>query len=158
MQRRDVDELLGIFGDPDVMAAFATGPFGRADMIRWIGRNLAHQERHGYGLFSVVLKANGRIIGDCGLEHRLIRGEPEVELGYDFRRACWNRGYATEAATAVRDYAFKDLKLTRLVSLIRSGNGASKRVAEKVGMEHESDFVESDVAYSLYALARDGCA
>jgi RimJ/RimL family protein N-acetyltransferase len=156
MQRQDLDGLLEIFGDPTVMAAFAAEPFDRADMLRWIERNLAHQESHGYGLFSVVLKASGRIIGDCGLEHRLVRGAPEVELGYDFRSACWNRGYATEAAAAVRDYAFRDLQLGRLVSLIRSANGVSKRVAEKIGMARESDFVENGVAYSLYALACDG--
>jgi ribosomal-protein-alanine N-acetyltransferase len=106
------------------MAAFESKPFGRPEMARWLDRNLTHQERHGYGLFSVIHKDEGQIIGDCGLEHRDIRGGAEVELGYDFCSAYWNRGFATEAATGVRDYAFGNLKVDRLVSLIRSGNVA----------------------------------
>ena len=47
----------------------------------------------------------------------------------------WNQGYATEAACAVRDYAFTTLRLPRLVSLVRPGNRASARVAEKVGLK-----------------------
>ena len=153
MRSGDADELLRVFGDPNVMAAFEHAPFGQAEMARWVERNLTHQRRHGYGLFSVVLKASGRIIGDCGLEHRDIRGRPEVELGYDFCSDYWGLGFATEAAAAVRDHASADLKLTRLVSLIRSGNAASRRVSEKTGMRWEMDLTENDVAYSLFAKA-----
>ena len=74
MRWEDVDALLTIFGDPKVMAAFSSEPFGKPEMARWVERNLAHQQRHGYGLFSVVHKDEGQIIGDCGLEHRDIRG------------------------------------------------------------------------------------
>jgi RimJ/RimL family protein N-acetyltransferase len=127
MRTEDADDLLAIFGDRRVMAAFEISPFDRAQMERWVQRNLDHQRQHGYGLFSVILKENGLLVGDCGLEQIDIG----VELGYDFRSDYWNRGLATEAAGAVRDFAFGDLGLPRLVSLIRAGNGASRRVAEK---------------------------
>jgi len=107
-------------------------------MEQWVQRNLAHQEANGYGLFSFILKSNGLLIGDCGLERMEIQGTQTVELGFDFRSDHWNRGYATEAATAVRDFAFDQLRLPRLISLIRVGNIASKRVAEKVGMSLNS--------------------
>jgi RimJ/RimL family protein N-acetyltransferase len=55
-------------------------------------------------------------------------------LSYDLRSDYWHQGLAIESATVVRDYAFKTLKLPRLVSLIRKGNEASRRVAERVGM------------------------
>ena len=153
MRWEDVHGLLAIFGDPTVMAAFSSEPFGKPEMARWVERNLTHQQRHGYGLFSVIHKIDERIIGDCGLEHRDIRGRAEVELGYDFCSAYWNHGFATEAAGAVRDYAFGNLKIDRLASLIRSGNVASRRVAEKIGMQWEADFVDNKVAYSLYVAA-----
>jgi ribosomal-protein-alanine N-acetyltransferase len=121
-------------------------------MKRWIDRNLQHQERYGYGLFSVLHKADRRIIGDCGLEHQDIGGAPEVELGYDLHSDYWNQGLATEAARAVRGYAFAELKLPRLVSLIRQGNAASARVAEKVGMRWEADIVQDGTEYWVYAL------
>lgn len=63
-----------------------------------------------------------------------LRGEPEAELGYDLRSDHWGQGQATEAAGAVREYAFGRLELARLVSPIRRDNRASQRVAEKVGM------------------------
>lgn len=154
MRLEDVDDLLRLFADPAVMAAFESDPFDRPRMERWVRRNLAHQARYGYGLFSIVLKADGTLLGDCGLEH-LEDGTGEVELGYDLRRDYWNRGLATEAAAAVRDHAFRVLELPRLISLIRQGNGASRRVAEKIGMRHEADVERDGRRYWRYALARD---
>jgi RimJ/RimL family protein N-acetyltransferase len=130
----DVEGLLGIFGDPVVMAAFDEAPFDREQVRSWLERNLDHQRKHGYGLFAVCLKDDGRLIGDCGLELMEVADEQVAELGYDFRSDYWNQGYATEAACAVRDYAFTNLRLPRLVSLIQLGNPASERVAEKTGL------------------------
>ncbi len=134
MVSEDTDALLRIFAAPGVLAAFDTEPFDRRQMEGWVQKNLVHQERHGYGLRSVLHKATGELIGNCGLTQMAIGNATVVELGYDFRRDYWNQGLATEAAMAMRDYAFQVLQLPRLVSLIRRGNQASQRVAEKVGM------------------------
>ena len=131
----DLEGLSGIFGDVAVMAAFGEAPFDREQTRGWLERNLEHQREHGYGLFAVCLKSDGRLIGDCGLELMEVTGEQVAELGYDVRSDRWNKGYATEAACAVRDYAFTTLRLPRLMSLIRPGNEASARVAEKTGLK-----------------------
>jgi RimJ/RimL family protein N-acetyltransferase len=154
MEAGDCLDLLMTFGDPKVMAAFGVEPFHEPEMKRWIVRNLEHQARHGYGLFSVIHKADRTLIGDCGLEHREIEGAAEVELGYDIRSEYWNRGLATEAASAVRDYAFQRLEQSRLVSLIRRGNGASVRVAEKIGMRRSAEVLQGETRYWVYALER----
>lgn len=146
----DLDALIAIFGDPVVMAAFASQPLSREQVQGWLSRNLAHQLEHGYGLFAVCLKSDGRMIGDCGLELMELDGEHVAELGYDFRSDCWNRGYATEAAAAVRDYAFDVLGLTRLASLIRPGNEASARVAEKAGARNTGSIERDGRTYLLY--------
>lgn len=122
MEPGDVDALLSIFADPKVMAAFRSAPFNREQMQRWVQRNLQHQVEHGYGLFSVILKSEGVLIGNCGLEQMMVDGVPVVELGYDFHSDYWNQGYATEAATAVRDFAFQKLPMAQVISLIRVGN------------------------------------
>jgi RimJ/RimL family protein N-acetyltransferase len=70
-----------------------------------------------------------------------IAGRPEIELGYRLARLAWGRGYATEAAHAVRDLAFTTLGLKRLIAMIDPANGASIRVAEKIGMQYEKDIV-----------------
>ena len=148
MRAEDREGLLGVFGDPRVMASFGVPPFAAAEMDRWIERNLEHQRTYGYGLFTVILRADGAVIGDCGLEH-IDLGR---ELGYDLRSAHWGRGLATEAATAVRDFAFGVLGLSRLVSLIRVGNDASRRVAEKIGMTSAEETERGGVRYRLYSI------
>lgn len=152
MLATDIDDLHLIFTDLKVMAAFNHDPFTRAQMQRWLGRNLDHQDEFGYGLFSVILKETGTLIGDCGLEQMEDMGA--AELGYDFRSEFWNQGYATEAAQAVRDFAFEVLQLPQLISLIRVGNVASKRLAEKVGMTLVEEFTRYDTCYWKYALKR----
>ena len=155
MQAADFDALLVIFTDPKVMAAFDSPPLDRTQMAGWLQRNLDHQAQYGYGLFSVFLKADDSLIGDCGLEVMDVDGTRVAELGYDLRSEYWNQGLATEAARAVRDYAFHVLGLPQLISLIRVGNGASQRVAEKVGMQCVSEFARYGHRYWKYALERE---
>jgi [ribosomal protein S5]-alanine N-acetyltransferase len=153
MLASDFDALLLIFTDPKVMAAFDHPPFTYEQMSRWLNRNLDHQREFGYGLFSVILKETGELIGDCGLE--MMEDMGAAELGYDIRSDHWNQGYATEAATAVRDHAFDVLKLPQLISLIRVGNVASKRVAEKIGMTLAEEFARFDIRYWKYSQRSD---
>ncbi len=151
----DLDDLLLIFSDPKVMESFGGGLFDRTKMEKWIRRNLDHQDRYGYGLFSVILKESGELVGDCGLEHMEVDGMPEVEIGYDFLSSYWGRGLATEAASAVRDYAFHQLRLQRVISLIRPDNPASMRVAEKMGMVREKEWTRGDINYFVYSQSRE---
>ena len=83
-----------------------------------------------------------------------LEGEAAAELGYDFRSDYWNRGFATEAAFAVRDYAFQELQLQQLISLIRTGNEASRRVSEKIGMHFEEDLILNGISYWKYTAER----
>ena len=152
MKSSDLDDLLKIFGDPKVMASFGGATFNREQMQGWMQRNLEHQNRYGYGLFSVILKSEGLLIGDCGLEHMDLDGDQATELGYDFRSDYWNQGFATEAATAVRDYALDVLHLPRLISLIRVGNAASRRVSEKIGMRFVAEITQNGISYWQYAI------
>lgn len=152
MRADDVDALLTIFADPRVMASFGVAPFNREQMAQWVERNLQHQAEHGYGLFTVIHKTDSLVIGDCGLEQMALDGEPIVELGYDIRSDYWNQGFATEAACALRDYAFGVLRLPQLVSLIRVGNLGSRRVAEKVGMRFAAELTRYGRPYWKYVI------
>ena len=154
MQATDLEALLYIFTDPKVMAAFESAPFDHHQMSKWLQRNLDHQAAWGYGLYAVILKTNGLLIGDCGLEVMDVDETQIAELGYDFRSEYWNQGFATEAALAVRDYAFNILGLPQLISLIRVGNVPSQRVAEKIGMEHISEFTRYGHRYWKYGIKR----
>jgi RimJ/RimL family protein N-acetyltransferase len=81
-----------------------------------------------------------------------VDGQSVAELGYHFRSAYWNQGFATEAAAGVRDYAFGVLQLPQLISLIRVGNLASQRVAEKMGMRLVEEFSRYQIRYWRCAI------
>jgi RimJ/RimL family protein N-acetyltransferase len=79
----------------------------------------------------------------------------EVEIGWLLAREHWGDGYATEAAVAARDWAFTELGLPRLVSLILPGNDRSVRVAEKLGETYERDVTTIHGQTTLlFAVAR----
>lgn len=137
----DLDALAAIFADP-VMMEYYPHPFSREESADWIARWRSLYAARGFGLWAMELRETGELAGDCGLIPQIVEGAPEVEIGWHVRRDLWNRGLATEAAGAVRDYAFGRLGLVRLISLIRPENGASRRVAEKIGMT-----VEKEVAH-----------
>ena len=158
MKYPDIEDLSKIFGDPVVMDSFGVPPFTREQMTAWLQRNLDHQDQHGYGLFSVILKSEKQLIGNCGLEHMELSGNPAVELGYDFRSDYWGQGYATEAAAAVRDFAFDRLQLPDLISLIRVGNEASRRVSEKIGMSLADEISPGEIPYWVFAVERNANA
>ena len=154
MKITDVDAMLRIFADPLVTASFGMPPFERRQVRQWVERNLSHQSKFGYGLASVILKHNNLLIGDCGLEHADIDGEMVPELGYDFLSDYWHKGLATEAARAVIDYAFVELKLSQVICLIRIGNDRSRRVAERVGMALISELNRYGNKYWRYGIER----
>lgn len=83
---------------------------------------------------ALILKESNVLIGFCGFIHQTIDGDQYIELGYRLDEPCWGSGLATEAAGAVRDYAFNVLQIPLLVSIIHYQNHASKRVAQKIGM------------------------
>jgi [ribosomal protein S5]-alanine N-acetyltransferase len=155
MTKSDIGDFVRVFADPKVMAAFDVASFNREQLEQWIQRNLTHQNNFGYGLFSVILKINGLLIGNCGLLRMEIGGVEAVELGYEFRSDYWNKGYATEAAGAVRDFAFHQLHLPRLTSLVRDGNLGAMRVSEKIGMTRAAEITHNDRHYWQYIIERN---
>lgn len=135
----DQPALLRVFGDPEVMR-FGDGAQPPEYVDGWLTSCSHSYERRGYGPWAMVEKGSDEMIGYCGLFYYPdINGRPEVEIGYRLARAWWGRGYATEAVTAARDYAFHTLGLPRLVALIDPTNTSSIRVAEKAGMRHKGE-------------------
>ena len=149
----DVDNLLGIFSDPEAMRHYPATK-GREETVEWINWNLGSYRDHGFGLWAVIRKDTGAFAGQCGLVmQRNVDGRDEVEIGYSFLRGQWNCGFATEAAIACRDAAFADLKLNHVVSLIDPANHASRRVAEKVGMSCEKEIDRWGKRIQVYGMS-----
>ena len=109
----DFDALYEILSDPETMAHYPR-PYDETGVWRWINWSLDNYEKYGFGLWAVELKATGEFIGDCGLTMQPIDGEWLPEIGYHIHKAHWRRGYAGEAARAVRDWAFNNRDFDRL--------------------------------------------
>lgn len=143
-----------VFGDAEVMR-FGDGPQTKEWVHQWLGRHIEGYEKYGYGPYAIIEQNIQKIIGYCGLFYFPdINGKEEVEIGYRLARSTWGHGYATEAARAVRDFAFNDLQLSRLVALIDPGNIASIRVAKQLGMQYESEVMFEGYTHPdhLYAI------
>ena len=126
----------------------------REQTIQWIEWSIRSYEEHGFGLWAVVLKETTQFVGQCGLLlQRDVAGRDEPEIGYALLREHWNKGLATEAARACRDFAFGTLGRTHLVSLIDPANRASKRIAEKVGMTLETEIDRWGKRVDVYGIA-----
>ena len=95
------------------------------------------------------------MIGYCGFFHQEVDGTEEIEIGYRLDPDYWSGGLATEAARAVRDHAFRDLKLQRVISLIHPENAPSRRVAEKIGMKIEKETVFRGFPTLVFAIPRE---
>lgn len=136
----DADALSWVFCDPEVMR-FSDGLRTPEWVLAWVQGWLAEDaSRVIPAPWAVVEKTNDVVLGYCGLfDCPDVNGRPEIEIGYRLARAYWGNGYATEAAGAVRDFAFSTLNLTRLIAMIDPQNTASIRVAEKIGMHYARD-------------------
>jgi len=150
----DADALALVLSDPETMR-FYPAPYDRAGVENWIARNLRRYTDDGHGLWAMILKATGELIGDCGLTVQEVDGSTETEVGYHVRRDLWGQGLATEAARACRDYGFARLSVERIISLIRPGNLPSRRVAEKNGMTVWKEVTWHDLPHLVYAIRRE---
>jgi RimJ/RimL family protein N-acetyltransferase len=150
----DADALARVLCDRETMRYYPA-PFDRAGVEEWIARNRRRYAEYGHGLWAMILKPTGELIGDCGITAQEVDGAREVEIGYHVRRDLWGQGLATEAARACREWGFAHLQVDRLISLIRPENLPSRRVAEKNGMRVWKEVVWRGLPHLVYAIRRE---
>lgn len=158
MDNGDYSALCKILQDEDVMYAYEHA-FSDDEVDEWLKKQLVRYETDGIGLWAVVLKENGEVIGQCGLTKQLWWGENIVEVGYLFRKDFWHKGYATEAAVACKDYAFNRLGEKRVYSIIRDLNLPSRRVALRNGMKvcgvQVKHYYGTDMPHLIYCVSNE---
>ncbi len=122
-------------------SAFVGGPMGKPEAWRYLCQVIGHWTMRGYGRWMVTRKGDDTAIGCVGLHNPL--NWPEPEVGW----YVWSgngQGYASEAGRAARDYAYKTLGWTTLMSMIVPGNDASVRVATAMGAVRDPDWDHPD--------------
>lgn len=126
--KNDFSKLSLFLQDPEVMYAYEHG-FSEEEVNAWLEWILDSYEKNGYGLWAIISKETNEVIGECGLTNQMIDQVTYCEIGYHLRKEFWHRGYAIEAATAVKEYAFKVLAKNEVVSIVRDTNVSSMNVA-----------------------------
>lgn len=127
--------------DPEVMRYFAS-VLTREQSEMFLDRIVDHEREHGFTFWAAELRETGEFAGMIGLA-RISWQEfftPAVEIGWRVPKKLWNRGLATEGASAVLAHGFEKLGLDRIVAFTYEGNRPSERVMEKLGMERLGGF------------------
>ena len=153
-RREDAKAVFAIIGD-DVAMKYYPKTLDRMDAVEWIERNLRRYAEHGHGLYAVTLKGSEEVIGDCGVIRQIVEGQPQLEVGYHFQRNHWGHGYATEAARACMEMAFRQYGAEKVISLIRPENVPSQRVAGRNGMTIEREVVHYGLPHLVYTMGLD---
>ena len=128
----DVPALFAFLGDIQAMRHTHCDASLRACRRR-IAVHEWRRRRDGYAPWTIVAKADGRIIGWGGLYDDPFDPGWGAEVGYFFHPAAWGNGYATELVTACMSLADDTLRLPAVTAFARPENVGSRRVLEKAG-------------------------
>lgn len=157
MSERDFPALCRMLQDPQVMYAWEHA-FSDDEVRAWLDRRRAGYAARGYDYFLAVDPSTGEAVGQIGLLDEEIDGRHFVGLGYILCRDAWGRGYATEGARTMLQYAFEALGAEEVVATIRPENTASRRVAQRLGMALEGEYVKRyrgrDMVHLIYRARR----
>ena len=113
-------------------------------VLRWLNWCKSSYEKDKFGLWSVILKENGEMIGSCGLSMQLIDGVWRPEVGYHLDKRCHRLGLGKEAAVAIRDYFFTHYEYDEVYSYMDINNIPSIKTAEANGMKYIKTFITKD--------------
>ncbi|MFN6465295.1 MAG: GNAT family N-acetyltransferase [Nostoc sp. DedVER02] len=131
----DFDCLFRLYSDAEVMKYLSLRT--REQTQASLSQHIQQWQQHNFGMWAVIHKETGTMIGRCGLG--FLENTPEVELGYVFDKSYWNMGIATEASVATLKFGFWEVKLDRIVAIADPENIASVRVIQKLGMKYEKN-------------------
>jgi RimJ/RimL family protein N-acetyltransferase len=150
----DVDDLHRLWTEPGVRQYLWDDeviPRERVESI--IETSLASFEAHGFGLWAVLPEAEEILIGFCGFW--FFHEPPKLELLYGIKPAYWNKGFATEAASAMMRYGFEELKFERIEASTDAANLTSLRVLERIGMSFWKREPTNGLDTVYYAISRE---
>lgn len=155
MKEDDFDALYRVLADSVIMQHYPY-TFDEARVRGWINRNIERYRIFGFGLWAVCLKETGELIGDCGLTMQLINGQIKPEIGYHIRGDQQRKGYAKEAAVAVRDWTFHNTPFNSIYSYMKYTNESSIKTAMSWGCTQVDEFEDDENEITkVFAISRE---
>ena len=154
MEKSDFFALYEILSDPETMQ-FYPAPFDEARVKNWIMRNQERYRVDGFGLWAVILKETGEVIGDCGVTMQKINGRMLPEIGYHIHKVQQRKGYASEAAMRCMEFVFAETDLPAIYSYMKYTNEPSYGVALKNGMRFIEEYDDPvNVRTRVYGITK----
>jgi len=156
----DLGDWVGLqraYGDPEVMRWHGLPDSLPVEETAFaVGRMAGHFTARGYGMFAIVERASGEIVGRVGLMvHDDWTGGPDRhEIGWTVQRDRWGRGYASEGARVVLDWIWGVVDIPRIISISNPENRRSQRVMEKLGLTQRGTARWHEHEVVWYALDR----
>ena len=137
--RDDLDLAVGLWGDFEVTKLFdGRGPLSREQVKGRLDQEIARQSEHGVQYWPIFLLESDQHIGCAGLRpYDVLKNI--WEIGFHIRSNQWRKGYATEAAQAVMEYAFVSLKVNALFAGHNPKNLGSRKLLIKLGFKYTHD-------------------
>ena len=158
MEQSDLQSLKKMLQDPEVMYAYEH-TFDDEKTQKWLDRQRKRYEDEGLGLWAVILKETGEMIGQSGISMQKWGDIRVQEIGYLFQKEYWHNGYATEIAKGCKKYAFEVLDYDIVYSIIKYNNYTSQNVAMRNGMKKIDEFVKhynnTDMLHYVYGITRE---
>ncbi|MOA19518.1 Ribosomal-protein-serine acetyltransferase [compost metagenome] len=137
MKVSDSPSLFKIWSDPEVTKFMNIDSFTDENQAKDMIKLLDEFSLDNKAIrFSIIEMESNEIIGSCGFNSLDFENE-KAEIGYDIARAFWGRGYASEAISALLDYAFSTLKLNRIEAKVEPENVNSVKVLRKLNFMFE---------------------
>ena len=133
MEDSDFEALQQIISDPETMKYYYK-PYDEEGVWKWINWCKSSYEKNGFGLWSVVLKETGEMIGDCGVSIQFIDDDWKPEIGYHLNKKYHRQGIGKEMTKAVKDYFFTRFDFDEVYSYMNVDNVPSIKTAEANGM------------------------
>ncbi|MDR4926198.1 GNAT family N-acetyltransferase [Peribacillus simplex] len=154
----DALDILKCFSNPEVLRYYGQTPLTNTDQVKQIIRNFSKNFDEKRGIkWGIELKGKKGIIGTIGFQE-WSHEHKRAELSYALFPNEWGNGYATEAASKVISYGFKELDLTRIGAVVFIENKASSKLLTNLGFKKEgilrNYMYQNDVSFdiNLYSL------
>lgn len=137
-QSSDAENMYLLNLNPEVIKYTGDEAFSSIESALNFIENYDHYQKFGFGRWAVIVKETNKFIGWCGL--KFSPDKNETDIGFRFFQECWNKGFATESATACLNFGFQTLKINRIIGRAMKENTGSIKVLEKIGMKYLTDF------------------
>ncbi len=145
----DAEQLFLLNQDAAVMRFVPDLPFADEAAARQFLVDYLPIYQRGFGRLAMIRQTDAAFLGWCGLKEQQAG---VADIGFRLHKAHWGQGYASEAAQACLLYGKEQLGLQRIIGHAAVGNGGSRRVLEKIGLQQVGFFEEPDWNGIAYAL------